>query len=95
MLRTDQWFDAFQSHWQYHEMRRTGEKERRTYEKIEHQHGPAIRIPASDTKIVFIVDYDHSALKFNLREGDEQARDIIYTFLEKLWPRVRSKNGKK
>ena len=71
------WFVAFREHYQ----KNMGDSA--ACRAVKNPFGPAINIP-EDGRIEFVIDYDHQALKFWISPKDEQARDIVYSFIERL-----------
>lgn len=54
------------------------------YESHRHQFGLSVKIPLPDTRIEFVVDLDHSALKGYMDHRDEEARQIFFEFIDRL-----------
>jgi hypothetical protein len=74
----DEWLDAFQEH--YNNL--TGENA--DYSQYNGIKQKGMFIPDSTRKIRFEVDSSHNCFRFNIPKKDEDARTLVYKFIEKL-----------
>ena len=76
--RFEEWLLAFQEHYEHCIGQKTD------YMPYRHIQMRGMKIPKDVQRIDFRVDWGHDALKFRIPEGDEEARDIVYDFLEHI-----------
>jgi hypothetical protein len=77
-LTYNEWLNAFKEH--YNDYTKSDSK----CEFYEHIGLKGILIPRDKNRITFEVDREHRDLKFWIHKGDEEARDIVYKFIERL-----------
>ena len=74
----EDWLMAFQAH---HNETTRGSNNCKSFED---PNGRAIRISSERSRVKLLADNGHHALKFWMRGEDEESRDIVYGFLERL-----------
>jgi hypothetical protein len=75
----DYWLLAFKEHYDSMTMNNS------EYDRIDGIQTLGMNIPIERRQIYFEVDYSHNSLKFYINEKDEQARNICFKFMEKLF----------
>ena len=54
------------------------------YESHRYCFGRGVKIPLPDTRIEFVVDLEHGALKGYMDPRDKEARQVFFEFIERL-----------
>ncbi|MDP2628658.1 MAG: hypothetical protein Q8P15_02045 [Nanoarchaeota archaeon] len=79
-LGSEGWLNAFKEY--YSQTTRENLEDCNIFEKK--GYGLAVLVPKENSRVEFLADNGHYALKFILNSEDEESREIIYRFLEKI-----------